>query len=346
MATFQVGDRVRTIQDEPGFPKGAVATVAEVVRDYGLRLQFDGAPAPDRAVWVPSILQPHVDTFPISADKDPWRESEPGLPAANGEGWCGEEVPRALVPGCYIRPACSRAAHSGHHVARDTECNVIARWPQTAPAEKRGPQVGDEVVRTEVNYPMCYPKIPFGARGLIETVLGGDIYARFSRQCSTSIYVRHADWGVYFVTAAEWDERQRITNGDVTPVPLTISKLKVGGSCIHHHDASGCAVCNPGKSGQVIIDGKWVDPPDRRAGMYEIREGADAIVALVSIERMARALFELDMDERAAAIGDDGKGGIGKAAVLDRMWRTASAEVKAYCEWRAAIVLKRAGALS
>ncbi|HMJ53584.1 MAG TPA: hypothetical protein VK540_15965, partial [Polyangiaceae bacterium] len=69
-------------------------------------------------------------SFPIPADLDPWRESEPNR---NGRQDCCDARRHGFV--------CTRAVgHVGSHVARDAEIdgNVYDRWPQEASrAEKR-----------------------------------------------------------------------------------------------------------------------------------------------------------------------------------------------------------------
>lgn len=62
-----------------------------------------------------------------------------------------------------------------------------------------------------------------------------------------------------------------------------------------------------------------------------------------AIRKVAIALFELDMDEHACRVGDEKRGGIGKAAVLERMGWRLSEEMREVYMWRAAIVLRRAG---
>jgi hypothetical protein len=89
-------------------------------------------------------------------------------------------------------------------------------------------------------------------------------------------------------------------------------------------------------------------PPESRFDFINGLTG-DVLGPLFSdrlISRYARSLFELDFDEHAIRVGDEGRGGIGKAAVLARMWERASEETRSTYEWRAAIVLKRSGELS
>ena len=87
-----------------------------------------------------SEFVPHVDAFPIPADKDPWRELEPR--ELRGP-LCGETHQDELSARMQTTWACNRVRfHGGHHVARvGVTSEVWARWPregQYAAAMRRG----------------------------------------------------------------------------------------------------------------------------------------------------------------------------------------------------------------
>lgn len=124
MTDFSIGDRVRRLHDSERIPAGTPGTVGGGSHPDWRTVQFDNGVVitVDR-----TDLTPHVDEFPIAADDDPWRESEPNR---NGRQDCCDEL-----HGLF---GCTRAVgHVGHHVARDAELdgNVHDRWPQGAPLQ-------------------------------------------------------------------------------------------------------------------------------------------------------------------------------------------------------------------
>jgi hypothetical protein len=152
---FQVGDRVRISakRSETSAVHGKTATVDAYVEGDCLvsdrvRVTIDHT----NALWLLKVsdVEPYVDTFPIPAERDPWRETEPYC--GTGESFCARNSPDGQA-------RCNRACqHAGHHVARFWRGGEVrARWPQepirndeVAVVEKirgtRGPLAEDVVV--------------------------------------------------------------------------------------------------------------------------------------------------------------------------------------------------------
>lgn len=132
---FEVGDAVEYVT---GYGKriqeGAIGEVVEK-GEYGngesLRVVFGGAD-----FWFRHTnftLKPA--TFPVPAEKDPWKTSE--RDHSDSESPCGE------CSGSHGQVICTRAElHAGHHVARDDEGVVYARWKNDS-AEAVKPGVPD-----------------------------------------------------------------------------------------------------------------------------------------------------------------------------------------------------------
>jgi len=390
--TFQVGDRVRLKLT------GAVGTILSRPT-IGGRVDYEQDFRPS-AVWETddTELEPHVDVFPIAADKDPWRESEPR--AERGASYCGSLGSSVGYNSGGVW-ACTRAQHStGHHVSRDLDGNVNARWPQAAPAEKRGnwkrepppvgavvtygnglneifatvfrvdgdailarfssgveweieraawelgsvnlrtekrgPRVGDEVVLAEPK-PNSVGRV--GERGAVDRHDGDHFHVMFERWGST---LHMSEFGTVVVPPAEWDARQK---RDTERAPaLKVFDGESGQRLISEPPPEGRFDFI--KNGDVT--GTYPTPKCQPTTPESIKAAADALTrhlesVTVHPSAVARSLFELDFAEHAIRVGDDGRGGIGKAAVLERMWSRASAETLAEYGWRAAIVLKRAG---
>lgn len=290
---FQFGDRVKRgvhpLTCDAKVPVGTPGTVVDIVNDC-FRVQFDNGGI---ANCSPHYLAPHVDTFPIPADKDPWKASEPN--AAPFEHECAASSRLGFE--------CSRSAnHRGHHVARGGAAGVCDRWPQSAPpAEKSGPAVGTEVVRTLKHIELA--DLPVGARGVV--MLADE--RRFSVDFRSPAH-RRVDflvayhWGTLVVPAAEWDASQR---RDTTPCPAP-----------------------------------FIIQSQRATGV-----GEPKLMVPCSLPQMARALFDHDHELIALRLCDPNHDGNGKQAFLDRAWERASAEKLGEYEWKAAVVLKRAGEL-
>lgn len=288
-------------------------------------------------------LTPHVDEFPIAADKDPWRESEPGLTHPNGDDSCGVSVPSELVPHRYARPSCNRArTHIGHHVARDTVFAVIARWPQEAAklggelvgpspylrAERkastrtrREPRDGDEVIVAN----NCRLSAPMGKRGVIRSA-GKDGFM------ACGVWWTKSQFGNDVVLESEWEAAQKIGNsaaaGDVFVIPAgaSIQTHTLGGKSgdrVQIGTVIGTAI-DDGEKGQLVaiavgakpippahIDGDLGGPAPR----YEFTD--------IFVAKVALAQFRADNAFELSRVADEGRGGIGKDEAFRRMvWAT------------------------
>jgi hypothetical protein len=265
-------------------------------------------------------LSDHVDTFPISADKDPWRQSEPS----------SSKCCKAIGTRDGFHWECTRAPlHAGHHVARIIAGDVCFRWPQeTAP--KPGPRVGDEVVAAELVYGMGP-----GHRGsIVSTEPKEGVFAvRFQYDRPGFRFFKNIDFGGKIVPAAEWDARQK-----APPAPTGVAGVCGDGGPIHLLSPE------PPPAGRFDFLKPFHDNFIIQAQLSGLPQ--PELMCTAKVTSFARALFELDFAEHAIRVGDEGKGGIGKAAVLARMWERASEDTRSTYEWRAAVVLKRAGELA
>jgi hypothetical protein len=283
--TFQIGDTV-THKNADGWYADVVGFKPNYVLVVLCKQQGEGE-------WDWNGLLCSKATFPIPADEDPWAKTEP------------DARPLPMHQMCQLESdawACTRLrGHAGHHISRHSKGDVADRWPQAAPAEKRGPRYGDEIVVAKQIRDSW--TLLVGDRGTVISVGPSSFGAVFGMATRCIAISR---FGTDVILASDWDAGQK-------------------------RDTERCP------------------PPDASQVQPEQPEGNAAflhdLVNEITPQRLARALFELDFDEHAIRVGDDGKGGIGKAAVLERMWSRVSDETRGEYEMRAAIALKRAGEL-
>lgn len=292
----------------------------------GVKASFEKRPA----AWY-SNEEVEIDVarmaYPIPAAKDPWLESEPGLPF--GSTFCEAHDPSD-------RYVCSRAVgHAGHHVSRHVGGGrvgtVNARWPQSAPAvEKRLPRKGDKVVLTKELF-----GVVAGTSGEIYYAASvGYFCVDFGHQRAQ--HFQDSEFGTTVVVAEEWEQQPK--------EPVGVSKAEISIACDADPDmvarrvAEKIAATRPKPAKVDVTVAPAAPSPWIRF------DCADAYFEwLVTQSRhLARALFELDMDEHCCRVADEGKGGIGKAKAFDIMWSNVSDETRSMYEWRAAITLKRA----
>jgi hypothetical protein len=293
---------------------GDVVTHENAAGWYGTVVRFDIAgdlvvlceEQSDEPVPWGKVYCKKVD-FPIAADKDPWRDTAPRVSPCN---WCRASAPpRFKVAGLPFVVCNLHTRHSGHHIARDTTAGdmVLARWPQEA---KPGPVVGMDVVCTKEG--AAFGVVP-GARMRVDAI--GDHYFHASRGM-TKFTFPCSQFGIDVIPAADWDAQQK---RDTIPAP----PLKV-------YD---------GESGQRL---RTEPPPE---GRFDFLAPTIAARELFTT-RLAIALFEADNAGTLARVADDGRGGIGTAAVRERLvWGSAECQREAYM-LEAAALLKRAGELS
>ena len=148
--SFSVGDAVEYVTGYPQLAPGCIGEVVECPAHPGtdtVRVRFGGV----RGLWdfrIPSVSL-KAATFPIPADKDPWSETEPR--AAIGAPACVDIGP-PVGDGSDNTWVCTRRPHrDGHHVSRDAQGKVNARWPQEAPsAERQALRAGMRFVRSQI----------------------------------------------------------------------------------------------------------------------------------------------------------------------------------------------------
>ena len=256
----------------------------------------------------------------------------------------------------------------GHCLHRYVEGGKLnARWlaaPRAPVAEKRLPRKGDKVVLAGeiVN---CLAKV--GDVGKVEFVGEHGFRVRFN--CSIlDDYLPVKEFGATVVLAAEWEKREQKPTGPVVGMEVVAVRPPYADSLVKRGDRglldwladngdfhcvlSGVGLaCAARDFGDLIVPAvEWdarqpslsddaCSEPTKRRGVFKIDPSGDP---LVSVERMARALFELDMDEHCCRVADEGKGGIGKAKAFDIMWSNVSDETRDLYMWRAAFALKRA----
>lgn len=262
-----------------------------------------------------SDFSPHVDTFPISADKDPWRESEPR--ELRGP-LCGETHHDELSVRMATTWECNRVRfHGGHHVARvGVASEVYARWPREVSDEKPVPVVGMAVVRTELETNEVQP----GCRGRVTRLdEHRRFYVKFEGRATEVMFDADA-WGWRVVSAAEWDARQK-RDTERAPPPYANETI--------HTLAGGFAVVSCGTA-----DGGL----DRPAPHYRLSETFTARLAIAMLE-----------DDNAGVIarvtGDGRQGGISVAEARERLvWMSAEPQREQYMR-EASALLKRAGEL-
>lgn len=312
MATFKAGDRVCVIGNGP-VPKGTLGTVLclewngatnRCLFDNGTETQY----ASDR-------LAHHVDSFPIAAANDPWRNTEPGDLDDEDPNRC----PAYDGPDTSCDYQCSRvAAHNGHHVARNGEGQILARWPQSAPAEKRGPRVGDEVVFAK-SYCERSGAVLAGVPGRIVAVtwFQFDVEVVLFGGDRDTYHLAPESFGDVIILAAEWDAQQK---RDTIPAPRP---------------------SEPGKSVPPLPPLNYGPPPAGNLDFLAPHNLERDIFAA----KLAIAMFEDDNASAIARVADDDRGGIGTAAVRERLvWGSAECQREQYMA-EAKALLKRAGEL-
>lgn len=184
MGQYQIGDRVRCVAMDIG-------TVLGPTEDYYF-VQLDGSGV---VTCHCDHLRPHVDTFPIEAEKDPWRESE-----RNARGKESSCLARGPGDGSF----CDRIeGHSGYHVERDRRGNVLRRWPPErrddagfftrVPCDLFGEVIGIDVTTSSQllaeSLPNCVPaaRLTIPAQNATGTTsAGGDIIFQTGRGLSPS----------------------------------------------------------------------------------------------------------------------------------------------------------------
>jgi hypothetical protein len=334
MKQFEIGDRVRRLCDGRRVPLGTTGTVADIGLTE-LTVKFDNGVSLIVGQW---DIDRHVDQFPIAADKDPWRESEPNEARI---GWqCGAALPNSFSLCCSREPG-----HGGYHLCRTGDRVVRGRWPQesASPSEKIGPVVGLEVVATRT--PDYGSVISQGDRGHIDYIIDESTF-HVDFPATGRSFNREA-FGDVVIPAAEWNARQKRGATQLCGDGYAGRKcvLLEGHTGLHCSslggDITGPAVATTVEAARkiaipvpAVMTGDLNGPPRK----YRLTEAFTA--------KLAIALFEADNAGTVARVADDGRGGIGTEEAMRRLvWRTTESQRAAYMR-EAEALLTRAGELA
>lgn len=305
-----------------------VGDVVEAGGVIGVIAQFNAHPKSlcpyrieGRGWWQSELLK--LATFPIPADKDPWRESEPAV--AGRFGFVDIDALYCLAQqGKGLSYYCNRAKnHAGHHVARALpRGDVLERWPQSPPAKKTGPVVGMEVVLTALGVTISNAALYPGVHGVVRSVGSGPFGVRVYFPIVGEQVYAHDQFGTHIVSAAEWNAREK---------PATVVADDVGGVW----------------GSQPEMRRRWAAAVTQSVDACRITQtqtsGAEQkLTVTCSLSAMTRAVFDYDHELIALRLADHNDARNDKAAFLDRAWANASADEKSRCEWQAGILLKRA----